>query len=94
MRIQMMHDQYHHHHLGITEDGHADGWGEHPDKGNVAAGLENMMAIRWRRDQVDGGDYDVVDDGDDLKIWWWLGGGGIRLVVVIMMLVSWKYDGD
>ena len=24
-----------------------------------------MMVIRWRRDQVDGGDYDVVDDGDD-----------------------------
>ena len=65
MMIQMIHDQPHHHHLGITEDGHADGRGEHPDKGNVAARLENMMVIRWRRGQVDGGDYDVVDDGDD-----------------------------
>ena len=61
----MMHDQHHHHHLGITEDGHADGRGEHPDKRNVAAGLVDMMVIRWRRCQIDGGGYHVVDDGDD-----------------------------
>ena len=31
----------------------------------MAAGLENMMVIRWRRGQVGGGDYDDGDDGDD-----------------------------